>query len=498
MYKDDPAASMTSCRPPLTDLQSDKTLHLATTWLKTCEENHSECLVHDFIPKLPNYVIDVCPSSTGVAARLYKPKRGEEAKYLCLSYCWGNKKQATTTQANLEQHLQEIPIEKLGLTVQDAIETTRRLGFRYLWVDALCIAQDDDKQKANEVKIMSHIYKNATAVISAAAASCSSEGFLRMDRDMEIVRSFARPKSAVFSFHVEFPGGHIGTLALVGEAKSYKKHPLDFRAWELQEQLLSARQLVFASNELLVWCRKHRLRPLRDSFLSCCHTGVLIDAISTWNWDGFDTMSMWSHLILEYSRRKMTDPEDRLHAFEGIAQEIQKVGGKITRFGIPAFGCGTVAWAALVPASVRSSRAPSWSWGCLDTPVWYPIHDNPTQEDQYKAIVRFSGNEELNKLIVTACVIEGATWTGNHPDPNAKVSNHYMDRLNPGICHYDLTVGFPNPRDRYYLRAMRLGSTEVVLILESAGPKLYRRAGVYQRAIFLGIWPTETREIVLI
>jgi len=74
-------------------------------------------------------------------------------------------KQVTTTKANLDEYMNAIPVDKLGLTIQDAIETTRRLGFRYIWVDALCIVQDDAEQTACEIKQMSSIYKNATAVI---------------------------------------------------------------------------------------------------------------------------------------------------------------------------------------------------------------------------------------------------------------------------------------------------------------------------------------------
>jgi hypothetical protein len=136
---DDPASTITHRRHPVTDLASDQSFSLARQWLNVCERNHRGCPANDFIPALPTYVVDVLPAMSTVAAKLYKTTEGERDKYLCLSYCWGTRPQYTTTEANLTENICGLPISRLGLTIQDAIETTRRLGFRYLWCDALCI-----------------------------------------------------------------------------------------------------------------------------------------------------------------------------------------------------------------------------------------------------------------------------------------------------------------------------------------------------------------------
>ena len=47
----------------------------------------------------------------------------------------------------------------MSQTVQDAITVTRKLGIRYLWVDALCIIQDSNSDKANEIREMGNVYK---------------------------------------------------------------------------------------------------------------------------------------------------------------------------------------------------------------------------------------------------------------------------------------------------------------------------------------------------
>jgi hypothetical protein len=69
-------------------------------------------------------------------------------------------------------------LEELAQTLRDAIDVTRKLGIRYLWVDALCIIQDNVTDKSREIERMGKVYKNATVTIAAASASRVSEGFL--------------------------------------------------------------------------------------------------------------------------------------------------------------------------------------------------------------------------------------------------------------------------------------------------------------------------------
>ena len=67
--------------------------------------------------------------------------------YACLSYCWGTEKHAQTTRATLQQHIHGIEYEGLPRTIKDAIAVTKSLGLNYLWIDALCIIQDDEADK---------------------------------------------------------------------------------------------------------------------------------------------------------------------------------------------------------------------------------------------------------------------------------------------------------------------------------------------------------------
>lgn len=74
--------------------------------------------------------------------------------------------------------MQELPIEALSKSIRDAIVITCDLGFRYLWVGALCIVQDDVDDKISEINNMGLVYRKATLTIAVAYSDSASEGFL--------------------------------------------------------------------------------------------------------------------------------------------------------------------------------------------------------------------------------------------------------------------------------------------------------------------------------
>jgi hypothetical protein len=101
----------------MTNVASDEVFDMTRKWLKGCEESHASCPKADFVPELPHFVVDVSPILSSVIVRLHRSKKGQRAKYLCLSYCWGITEQLTTKASNLNEHLNETSVHKLGLTI---------------------------------------------------------------------------------------------------------------------------------------------------------------------------------------------------------------------------------------------------------------------------------------------------------------------------------------------------------------------------------------------
>ena len=113
-------------------------MKLAKTWLEKCRRDHSLCRELSKPGKLPNRVMDISNAERPFLSR----GNGRVEPYAALSYSWGSGTQLVTTAQNLQQLEQEIPQHMLPKTFSDAIRVARALKFCYLWIDALCIAQD--------------------------------------------------------------------------------------------------------------------------------------------------------------------------------------------------------------------------------------------------------------------------------------------------------------------------------------------------------------------
>lgn len=100
--------------------------------------------------------------------------------YCALSYCWGTTKGTlTTTTTNLKKHLNSIPLDSFPKTLREAILAARGLGFQYLWIDAICIVQDDREDWAREAAKMQSVYAGATLTISSTVSKISVDGLFR-------------------------------------------------------------------------------------------------------------------------------------------------------------------------------------------------------------------------------------------------------------------------------------------------------------------------------
>jgi hypothetical protein len=86
------------------------------------------------------------------------------------------KRKFCTTKENESPHAQEIPYQLLPQTLQDAITLTRQLGIQYIWIDALCIVQDDHAEWEVESSKMRDIYSGSSLTIAASDAADASEG----------------------------------------------------------------------------------------------------------------------------------------------------------------------------------------------------------------------------------------------------------------------------------------------------------------------------------
>ncbi|KAI9866181.1 MAG: hypothetical protein M1813_001742 [Trichoglossum hirsutum] len=329
-YEGDPAADWIVRRPPLSFIPPELVFCLARRWIHACLDDHEQCCSRD--PDFtPTRLIDV--GEVGDDLQLYLQNTLEVGvKYTALSYCWGGDQPVRTTKSTLKENCKRIEFSSLPKTLQDAVTCTRNLEYRYLWVDSLCIIQDDPEDMAREIATMPSVFGEASVTICAASATDCKQGFLEN-----------RPHSSAndtYRWMLPFrsPQGKKGTILL-----SYNRgrggyainvipdEHICTRGWTLQETLLARRMLVFGKRDvrwtcrgvhhLDEWCmplfenaaRDYDIRnyspagelksPFTDRLMS--RDGILYEFIA---------------LVTLYASRKLSLYEDRLTAISAIAQ----------------------------------------------------------------------------------------------------------------------------------------------------------------------------------
>ncbi|KAL2689081.1 hypothetical protein Neosp_003133 [[Neocosmospora] mangrovei] len=373
----------------------------AKKWLDDCMGGCHEGCVPPMKSQLPTRVLDV-DTNLGSIVRLQEQNTGILERYAALSYCWGGPQPLTATKSNLQALISGFEVEKLPQTLRDAVYVTRRLGIRYLWIDALCIIQDSPENKLSEIGKMGTIYRNAVITIAAAHSRKASDGFLK-------VSTHYTPEY-VCKMPVHLPGNpRVGTVTLAPEHSlpgATRPEALRTRGWAFQEAVLSRRLLIFSGYDLQCHCNPEHARLLNLGNLYTPRSPKLY-AFGAKHFDLFEThhnthgdgwmsanflAGMWNAMLGEFTSRSLTVADDRLHALQGIANELLQSKHLATNMD-RTYVVGT--WMACLPSQLvwsrdnrtalcpdnghlpfqpitsRSKRAPTWSWACLDSPIMF-------------------------------------------------------------------------------------------------------------------------------
>ena len=156
----------------------------------------------------------------------------------------------------MRQAKDSIPILLLPQNFQDAVTVTRILKLRYLWIDALCIIQDDPGDWAKEAGLMDKVYTNAYLTIVATSAKTSDDGFLR--REPFLVPPLRMSYSNEGDVSGQCDDYYIAYMPAASQwdwENQVYSSPWSQRAWTFQEHLLSRRVLHFTSAKVFWECR---------------------------------------------------------------------------------------------------------------------------------------------------------------------------------------------------------------------------------------------------
>ncbi|KAI5458909.1 heterokaryon incompatibility protein-domain-containing protein [Mariannaea sp. PMI_226] len=235
--------------------------------------------------------------------------------YIALSYVWGSSKGLTTTKANIDHLQREGALQELRgelpQAIRDAIDLVDAVGEAYLWVDALCIIQDDDASKAAYVSRMNEIYSNARVTL----VTLNNPSYKSMLPGVAHPRALAQSPVEINGLHLV---PRLPQLFEVEQSATWSR-----RAWTFQEGILSRRCLFFSQNQVFWQCRSsYQSEDCPDDYdhdASKRLQGRKANALErdTRN-DPRMQFSAYESLVKQYSPRSLTYPADSLFAFTGI------------------------------------------------------------------------------------------------------------------------------------------------------------------------------------
>lgn len=362
-------------------LRSSEEFFKAQKLSETCAGKHRKCSVDRSLQILPKRVLDLSREDGHVSLYISK---NEAVQYATLSYRWGQSLPLKTMSTNIAEHCKGIPLDSFPQTLKDGIKVAKAFGFRYLWVDALCIIQDDDQDWAEQAAAMTDIYHGCSLNISAAHSQDCNSGLRRKLHDYAcVVASSGEQESHLVALSA--PMSKRGGLITVG--------PLDQRGWVFQESLVSPASLRYNMSGIEWDCRTGVFNS--EGIMS--ESGTIhpfVEQNTKQGWNEFLSAGKasiyrslqqttpeqrmvytWHDFVSDYSSKVLTVKQDKLPAVAGIAAHFERyqhwnyVAGLWKEY----FWTGLTWTRAYRDENLIwcEGRAPSWSWASVDGSVQY-------------------------------------------------------------------------------------------------------------------------------
>jgi len=354
------------------DPQALKPSQFVKKWLDICLSQHDKCRMsfsgdeveHRVTSMAPRRLLRVVPAmeeGSPPAIQLVEVEKnsGFAVRYAALSHCWGppDRRPPCTLRGNLAHHEEGIPWATLSQTFKDACTLCVDLHVDYLWIDSLCIIQDDPIDWETEAAIMGRTYEEALFVIAASAATDSSQGLfgVRLKDDF-----------APVSYKGELHGG---VYAYTSRSPQYfvENGPLNTRAWVLQEYVLARRTAHFTKWGIVWTCS-------RDPAMGVTEYSGGRGSVHAIPYS-------WANMVRDYSRRGLTYKSDKLIAIRGLESSWGRRHGKTPHYGLfleDMPQCLRWLWSGHGNHKlVRDvDGVPSWSWASVTGRIDFVMSEN--------------------------------------------------------------------------------------------------------------------------
>ncbi|KAK6827515.1 HET-domain-containing protein [Apiospora arundinis] len=314
----------------------DETFEIAEAWLQKCLKEHKMCAENDDEARIvrPRRLLHL-----GDTISLVDSQVAAGQDYVALSHCWGRHPEHVPrlehkTEAKLRAGVE---LSFLPKTFQHAVAITRRLGYRFLWIDSLCIVQDSTDDWKDQAKIMALVYTNSVFTIAALKSSGSTEGCYTKERNPLRLRPCVSEDLGVTVS--SWNPGRLWEVEV--NTSGYGASPLHSRAWVVQERYSAPRTLLYGANGIYWECRCAQASEAhycdvawddesnKKTWLQRLEVGNT-GALQQSGWDTKRDSKVitwkdhWIGLLKAYSSCELTVKSDKIIAVTGLISEIER------------------------------------------------------------------------------------------------------------------------------------------------------------------------------
>ncbi|KAM7195789.1 het domain containing protein [Naviculisporaceae sp. PSN 640] len=363
-------------------------MDLVAQWLNQCNDNHEACNNKPPSSWMPTRLIDVGNGDGDMPKLVLREEVPKGHQFVALSHCWGKTQIIRTLTDNFASHREGIDPSALSKTFLHAIRLTRALKHRYIWIDSLCIIQDDKLDWEREGAKMAQVYGDAALVLAATSAGGGEEGFLvprktYFQGQVQVSNPTSKHKTSyTVNYRPLFRHAH-------RSAANTADGPLGSRAWCFQERALAKRFVSFGIDELTwecrslndcecdhVWLRrenapgKHHPFLVENPDMDWMQLNKLAINAKLENASPRDLYFEWrQNVVHPYSHREITFDSDKLVALSAIASTFHDKLGAEEKYLAGLWRGDLIrglAWSCVVPRMVTKNYFPSWSWASLN------------------------------------------------------------------------------------------------------------------------------------
>ncbi|KAH7180043.1 heterokaryon incompatibility protein-domain-containing protein [Fusarium flagelliforme] len=455
--EDSPLACVINGRPVSSDPKFSSILAEIPDLIQNCKDRHGH--VGDENGEAPTRILRI--DDNGLTITLHEGNMNIQGGYAALSHCWGNGPQITLNTGSVTNLAKGINTADLPKTFQDAVWIVSQIGISYLWIDSLCIFQDDATDWARESARMAKVYGNSTVTIGASRAANSSEGFLgeRTQRDY-IALPFRHGQISgeilIFPLHIRNVGDTTRYARLEDE-------PLTGRGWVLQERYLSPRTVHFDSSQVVFECKEAFITEDRCSASpSRLNWQYKLPTPNSWATD-------WKQVVSLYSQRKLTVKSDKLPAIAGIAEYFSNIAAptSIDNRYLAGLWRNNIIFDLCWGLDIRKGyqrregqyRAPTWSWASLDSVIWFHSVEYPLATFQDAHVALESHESPFGKVTGGWILLRARKYLLLSKEAG---NTHFKISLHAEGPNFDLSVFWEDQREVY--------SPHLITDLVSNGP----------------------------